>query len=127
MSISSEGRPGWKGISWRGFLKWALVAFFAFAGLLNIFGTAQLLAQYRQWGYPGWFQYVTGVFELSSALLQTRLTTNKAGVALGVAVMAAAFLTLVFQREWLHAAFPLLVFIALIISRTTTQPGRFLS
>ena len=122
MSISSKGRRGWKAISWRGLLKWVLVAFFAFAGLLNVFGTAPLLAEYQRWGYPGWFHYVTGVFELSSALLQTQRTTNKAGIALGAAVMAAAFLTLVLQQEQLHAAFPLLVFFALIISRTTTQP-----
>lgn len=122
MRISSEERPGRKAIPWRGLLKWGLVGFFAFAGLLNVFGTAPLLVEYRRWGYPAWFHYVTGVFELSSALLQTRRTTDKAGVALGAAVMAAAFLTLVFQHEWLHAAFPLLVFFALIISRTTTQP-----
>ncbi len=122
MSISSEERPGWKAESRRRSLKWILVAFFTFAGLLNVFGTASLLAEYRRWGYPGWFHYVTGIFELSSAFLQIRKATNNAGVTLGAAVMAAAFLTLVFHHEWLHAAFPLLVLFALVMSRTTTQP-----
>lgn len=119
---SSGGRPRWTAISWRELLKWVLVAFFACAGLLNVLGTVSLLSEYRRWGYPGWFHYVTGTLELSSALLQTRRTTAKAGVALGAVVMAAAFLTLVFHDEWLHAAFPLLVLVALFMSRTTTQP-----
>ncbi|MFK3737570.1 DoxX family protein [Massilia sp. TN1-12] len=122
MSISAYGKPLWKSITWRGLLQWVLVAFFALAGLLNMLGTAALLAEYRRWGYPGWFHYVTGTLELSSALLQARRTTAKVGAALGAAVMAAAFLTLVFHREWLHAAFPLTVFFALIVSRTTIQP-----
>lgn len=122
MSTASEPGSILKTTAWRGPLTWLLVAFFVSAGLLNVVGTASLLAEYRRWGYPGWFHYVTGVFELSSALLLARRTTHTAGVVLGAAVMAAACVTLVFQREWLHAAFPLLVFFALIVSRTTTQP-----
>ena len=53
--------------------------------------------------------YATGVLELSSAVLQSRTTSNKVGVALGAAVMLAAALTLAIHREWLHAVFPALV------------------
>jgi hypothetical protein len=111
-----------KTLSARGLLKWVLVAFFACAGLLNIFATAPLLAEYRQWGYPWWFHYATGLLELSSAFLQARRMTNKAGIALGATVMAAAVITLAMQQAWLHAAFPLLIFLSLIASRITHQP-----
>lgn len=106
-------------VSWRGLLKWALVAFFVCAGLLNVFATAALLDEYRRWGYPGWMHVVTGLLELSSAFLQARPKTNSAGIALAGAVMAAAALTLAIQQEWLHALVPMLVFFALIASRRT--------
>lgn len=109
-------------VSWRGLSKWGLVAFFVFAGLLNIFATAPLLAEYRRWGYPGWFHYATGLLELSSAFLQARRMTSQSGIGLGAAIMAAAVLTLAFHQEWGHAVFPLLIFFALIASRITNQP-----
>lgn len=122
MSTFSKDKFILKAVSWHDMSKWILVAFFLFAGLLNIFATSLLLAEYRRWGYPGWFHYVTGLLELSSALLQARRTTHHAGIVLGAAVMAAAVLTLAIRQEWLHAVFPLLVFFALITSRITHQP-----
>ncbi|NHZ96377.1 DoxX family protein [Massilia sp. CCM 8734] len=122
MSTSSKKKFILKTVSWRGLLKWVLIAFFVCAGLLNVFATAPLLAQYRRWGYPGWMHDATGLLELSSAFFQARRMTHTAGIALGGAVMAAAALTLVIQQEWLHALFPMLVFLALITSRITHQP-----
>jgi len=122
MSNPSNEQLTSKALSWRGSLKWALVAFFVCAGLLNVVATAPLLAEYQRWGYPGWMHYATGLLELSSAFLQARRKTNSAGIGLGGAVMAAAVLTLAIQQEWLHAVFPLLVFLALVTSRITHQP-----
>jgi hypothetical protein len=122
MNTSSKRSAILKTISWRGLLKWVLVAFFVFAGLLNVFATASLLEEYRRWGYPGWFHYATGLIELSSAVFQALRMANKAGLALGMAVMAAAVLTLAIQREWLHALFPLVVLFLLITSRITNLP-----
>ena len=98
------------------------INFFGTAGLLNVFATAPLLAEYRRWGYPGWMHYASGVLELSSASLRARRLTSKAGIALGSAVMVAAVLTLAIQQEWLHAVFPSLVFLILITSCITYQP-----
>jgi hypothetical protein len=108
-----------KAISWHALSRWVLVAFFVFAGLLNVFATAPLLAEYQRWGYPGWFHYATGALELSSAFLQVQRTTHRAGIGLGAAVMAAAFLTLALNHEWGHTVFPLLVLVVLIASRST--------
>jgi len=120
MIISSNEKA--RTLSWRGLLKWALVAFFVCAGLLNIFAPDSLLAEYRRWGYPASMHYATGLLELSSAVLQARMTTNRVGVVLGAAVMLAAALTLAIQGEWLHAIFPALVLLALITSHITRQP-----
>ena len=102
-------------------LTWSLVAFFVCAGLLNVFATAPLLAEYQRWGYPGWMHYATGVLELSSAVLLARKPTRQVGIALGAAIMLAAVLTLAIHREWLHAVFPALVLLALTTSRITHQ------
>jgi len=120
--MSTSSKPGSSAFSWRGLLTWSLVAFFACAGLLNVFATDPLLAEYRRWGYPGWMHYLTGLLELASAVLQARKGTNKFGVGLGALVMLAAVLTLAIHREWLHAVFPALVLLALITSRITHQP-----
>lgn len=122
MSTSSKKKFILKTVPWRGLLKWVLVAFFVCAGLLNVFATAPLLAEYRRWGYPGWMHHATGLLELSSAFLQARSRTSTAGIVLGGAVMTAAALTLAMQQEWLHALFPMLVLFALITSRSTHQP-----
>ena len=100
-------------ISWRALLTWSLVAFFVFAGLLNIFAPLSLREDYLNWGYPGWFHYATGSLELLSAVLQGRRATSKLGVLLGALVMGAAVITLLIYHDWLHATFPLLIFVAL--------------
>ena len=100
-------------ISWRALVTWGLVAFFVFAGLLNIFAPVSLVEDYQRWGYPGWFHYATGSLELLSAFLQARRATSKAGVVLAASVMGVAVITLLIYHEWLHAPFPLLIFVTL--------------
>lgn len=102
-----------RAISWRALLTWGLVAFFVFSGLLNIFAPTPLIEDYLRWGYPGWFHYSTGSLELLSAFLQGRRATSKAGVVLGALILGAAVITLLIYHEWLHATFPLLIFLAL--------------
>ena len=102
-----------RAISWRTLLTWSLVAFFLFAGLLNIFAPGPLREDYLSWGYPGWFHYATGSLELLSAVLQGRRATSKVGVILGALVMGVAVVTLLIYHDWLHATFPLLIFVAL--------------
>lgn len=108
-----------RAISWRAFLKWGLVGFFIFAGLLNIFAPIPLLEDYLRWGYPGWFHYATGSLELLSAFLQGRRATSKAGVMLGASVMGVAVVTLLIYHEWLHAVFPSLIFVTLAAKLTS--------
>lgn len=102
-----------RAISWRALLTWGLVAFFLFAGLLNTFAPAPLREDYLRWGYPSWFHCATGAVEILSASLQVRRATSKAGVVPGMLVMGVAVITLLMYHEWLHAAFPLLIFVAL--------------
>lgn len=94
-------------------MSWGLTAFFVIAAGLNIAAPGPLAADYLRWGYPGWFHYLTGALELASAGMLARRQTKTLGLALGACVMAAAAVTLVLHREWLHAVVPVLVLAAL--------------
>jgi len=47
-------------------------------------------AEYRRWGYPDWFHFVTGALELATAALLVVTATRLLGAGLGGAVMLAA-------------------------------------
>ena len=62
-------------LAWRKGLAWALVAFFVLGGVMNIVAPASVADEYMRWGYPYWFNYVTGALELASAWLLSRAAT----------------------------------------------------
>ncbi len=90
-----------------------LVAFFIAGGVGNLFPTADFRAEYARWGYPDWFHYVTGSLELAAAALLARAGTRHRGALLGGSIMTAALATLLLAGEWLHAALPLAVLMAI--------------
>ncbi|MGB0748542.1 MAG: DoxX family protein [Magnetospiraceae bacterium] len=96
--------------SWRNFFAWLLAAFFVLGGTLNIFASEDLVADYRAWGYPGWFHYVTGLLEWTSAFLIALPATRLLGSALAAGTMAAAAGTVLLNGEYAHAISPLVVF-----------------
>lgn len=98
-----------KTLPWRNIFAWLLAAFFVLGGTLNIFATAELVEDYRGWGYPGWFHYVTGLMEWTAAILIALPATRLAGSALAGAIMLAAAGTVLLNGELAHAASPLLV------------------
>ena len=106
-------------LAWHTWLSWGLVAFFVFAGVLNIVAPVSLQEDYARWGYPTWFHFATGALELASAFPQSRRATSRAGVVLGLLIMASAVATLFLHREWTHAVFPALILATLASTLTT--------
>ncbi|MDR7048631.1 putative membrane protein [Duganella sp. 3397] len=102
-------------LAWRKGLAWALVAFFVLGGVMNIVAPPSVADEYMRWGYPYWFNYVTGALELASAWLLSRAATRAAGAVLGMVVMTAALITLFIHSDWSHAVLPALVMAALSI------------
>lgn len=92
-------------------LAWALSAFFVAGGLFNIIAPPMLAAEYARWNYPSWFHYITGLCELSAAVLMAFAQTRLPGGLLAMAVMAAAVITVVWHREYTHAIAPGVVFV----------------
>lgn len=98
-----------KTIPWLGLFAWLLAAFFALGGTLNILASPEIVADYRRWGYPDGFNYLTGALEWSTALLVALHRTRLWGSLLGAAVMAAAAVTVLVHGEVPHAVPPLTV------------------
>lgn len=114
-----------RNLPWKSILAWLLAAFFVVGGIGNIFASDAILSDYQRWGYPGWFHYVTGVAELSSALLIAYRPTRLVGAALASAVMLAAAGTVLSHGEFSHAIAPLVVLgVALVVGVLEWKSGR---
>jgi hypothetical protein len=100
-------------------LTWALAAFFLLAFFNNTFAVKLVGPEYRRWGYPDWFHFVSGGMDLAVALLLPLAVTRLFGEALGCGIMLVAIATVVFHREYHRAAPPLIVFVLLsVVGRT---------
>ncbi|KPH62102.1 DoxX family protein [Novosphingobium sp. ST904] len=99
-------------LNWKSLLAWALAAFFVVGGIGNIFVSAGIAEDYRRWGYPDWFHYVTGILELTTAALLAIGSTRLWGALLGSAVMLAAAGTVLLHGEYTHAIAPIIVLLA---------------
>ena len=99
---------------WRHIFAGALAAFFLLGGILNIFASPEIRADYDRWGYPDWFPYLTGILEWSAAALIAIPRTRLSGSLLGAGIMAAAAATVLLHGELGHAI-PPLVILALVV------------
>ena len=95
-------------ISWRRVSALALAAFFVVGSLSNIFAPGSIYEEYLRWGYPHWFHFVTGLLELTTAVLLARARKRLWGAALGCTVMLAALATVTLHGEYGHGVPPLI-------------------
>lgn len=96
---------------------WLLVAAFCGAGLFNAIGTRATREDFVRFGYPSWWHWITGVLEISSAILMALPPGRAAGLGLGAIIIVAASLTVLRHRDYSHLA-PLGVFLAVIALAT---------
>ena len=82
----------------------ALVLAIAFlgAGAFNLAGGASVKQGFVRWGYPQWWNLVTGGLELLAALLIALPPTRLAGLLLGAAILIAAVGTVLRHRDYGH-------------------------
>jgi hypothetical protein len=95
-------------------LAWLLSLAFIGAALGNALGGTAIQADFKRWGYPAWWNFVTATIELFGAILIFVTETRIWGLALLGLVMISALATLVWRREYKHLA-PGLILTALII------------
>jgi hypothetical protein len=99
---------------------WLLVAGFFGAGLFNAIGTPGTQSDFARWGYPRWWNILTGGLEIMSAVLIALPVSRVVGLALGAVIIAAAVLTVLRHREFPHLV-PLGIFVALIALAETSS------
>jgi hypothetical protein len=102
-------------ISWSQILTLALAAFFLLGFVINTFVVKLVGADYKRWGYPDWFHFVSGGLELVVALLLPAMKTRPFGIALGCAIMFAAVATVIYHCEYRRAVPPFIVLVLLLI------------
>jgi hypothetical protein len=107
-------------LAWNLILAWAVAAFFTLGAVINVLAPGSTAAEYRRWGYPDWFHFVTGALELATAVLLAVTATRLLGAGLGGAVMLAAAGTVIVHGEYVRAAPPIAVLILLAVVAWTT-------
>ncbi|HEY3596494.1 MAG TPA: DoxX family protein [Paraburkholderia sp.] len=100
-------------ILWIRVLAWALSAFFLLGFFINTFAVKRVGPDYRRWGYPDWFHFVSGALELAVSLLMMTVVTRPYGLMLGGCIMVAAVATVAYHHEY-HRAVPALIVLALM-------------
>jgi hypothetical protein len=103
------------GLPWSQILNWALIAFFIVGFVINTFVVKVVGPDYRRWGYPDWFHFVSGGMEFAVALLLLKNVTRPFGVALGCIIMLVAVATVVRNHEYHRAPPPIIVFALLLV------------
>ncbi len=96
-------------VAWHRLISIALAILFLIAGVMNLFPSPELSADYARWGYPAWFSRVTGLLELLAALMLLLPAFRMKGILLGGMIAAAALCTLLLNGELAHALAPLLL------------------
>jgi hypothetical protein len=97
---------------------WLLAAAFFGAGVFNAIGTSRTQSDFARWGYPRWWNILTGGLEIMSAVLIALPASRNVGLALGAVIIAAAATTVLRHRDLSHLV-SLGVFVALIALAAT--------
>jgi hypothetical protein len=92
------------GISAATLLAWLLALAFLGAGVVNAAGSATIKDDFVRWGYPRWWNLVTGGLEVLVAALIAMPTARVAGLLLGAAICVAAVATVVRYKDYGHVA-----------------------
>jgi uncharacterized membrane protein YphA (DoxX/SURF4 family) len=89
------------------------VVAFTGAGAVNALAKPAQQESFVRWGYPAWWCRLTGVLEISVAVLIAFPDTRIAGLYLGAIIMVAAAVTVIRHREFSHLV-PIGVFSAVL-------------
>jgi uncharacterized membrane protein YphA (DoxX/SURF4 family) len=92
------------GMSAATLLAWLLALAFLGAGVVNAAGSAKIKDDFMRWGYPRWWNVVTGGLEVLVAALIAIPVTRMAGLGLGAAICVAAVVTVLRSKDYGHVA-----------------------
>ncbi len=101
-------------------LAWGLAGFFFIGATVNFRGSQAIKKDYERWGYPVWFNLITGALEFIAATLLLFSPFRLPGALLASAIMAAAVLTVLFWKEYNRLAAPALTLLVAAICVSTS-------
>lgn len=87
-------------------LAWVLVAVFAWAGALNLYGPSFVRAEFQRWGYPRGLRLAVGGAEWLAAVLLLWPASRFFGATVGLAILFGVVLSLGRTREWMRLEYP---------------------
>lgn len=90
---------------WAGAIILALV--FLGSGAMKLLASDQTIPMFEDWGYPGWFNWVIGVLEVTAGAFVLWPRTAFFAAAALVGNMTGAFITHLVHSEWSIAPLPL--------------------
>jgi len=105
----------WHSASVGPILAMIVAVLFAVAGVVNLAGLGAVKRDFARWGYPAWFPLLCGALELLCAALLFAPPTRVLGLTLAGAILVAALLTLLRNREPFGHLAPALVLSALVV------------
>ena len=74
------------------------------AGVVNAVNSASIKEDFVRWGYPGWWNLLTGGLELLAAAFIAVPTARVAGLMLATTICAVAVVTVVRFKDYRHFA-----------------------
>ena len=92
------------GISAATLLVWLLTLALPGAGVINAAGLAAIKDGFVRWGYPPWWNLMTGGLEVVAAALIAIPNARLAGLMLGTAIRVAAVAIMVRYKNYGHVA-----------------------
>jgi Mn2+/Fe2+ NRAMP family transporter len=92
------------GISVVDLLAWPLAIALLGAGIINAAGSVKIKEDFLRWGYPNWWNRVTGALEILAAVLIAVPATRAPGLLLSAVICVAAVLTVVRFKDYGHVA-----------------------
>jgi hypothetical protein len=84
-------------------ITWLIIVIFAAGAIVNLVAPGSIRDEYKRWGYPVGFRFVTAALEFAAAILMVIPSARSAGLILASLIMLAAIATLVRAKEFSHA------------------------
>lgn len=104
-------------------ISWFLAVGFLLAGGTKLAGMEMQVEDFRAWGYPVWFMYLTGTLEVLAAVLIFVPPTRFYGALLLVVIMIGAAGTHLWHEEWVETIMPVIPLVLAGFVAYQTRPG----
>lgn len=98
---------------------WLAATAFFIGGAVNASGVKSIRDDFRRYGFPSWWCWITAALEIATACLLLLPATFPIGVALGACIMIAAIASVARAKSFRHIPPPMVFLLLLIVAGST--------